>query len=95
MPKNKRQYSSSGSGSDSSSSSPVRKQKGKDDHMTGFLNSVKDHANAPDGSAIKKKMTMLTNANLKRKIFKKLGYEGLDEKKVAPDEIFEFLWKIN
>lgn len=34
------------------------------------------------------------NDRFKRKIFKKIGYEGYDKDEAVPDEIFQMLWLI-
>jgi len=32
---------------------------------------------------------------MKRKIFKKLGYQAVQEDQKVPEEIFQFLWKVS
>ena len=39
------------------------------------------------------KMPSLQNAQMKRKIFKKLGYQPKED--TVPEEIFEYLWKVS
>ena len=43
----------------------------------------------------KVRVPVVSNASLKNKVFKKLGYKGINEEEAVPDEIFEYLWKIS
>ena len=56
----------------------------------------KQQAARKDAGALQKmKMPDLSNAQMKRKIFKKIGYEAPEADKKVPEEIFQFLWKVS
>jgi hypothetical protein len=95
MPRRRRDEDESADYSDDDRDQSEGEEDSEDDGGRGRRRGGKQAGRKDAGALQKMKMPELSNTQMKRKIFKKLGYEQPEADKKVPDEIFQFLWKVS